>query len=163
MQMHILDSILKGANREIFSHILRVLGVSFSATDSIKIFRSSLRKYCVHPRGEKRASPSKDSCKLGPHGDQDAELAEVTKRWPEWISHTEKAKMINEFRSQTSSSVLRCFTFASCAEFTRSVKRMDLPLTDINLDLLRHPPSSTPDFDYAAPPVRPLALRNRST
>ena len=153
LQMYILEGVLKGANRKIFSRILRVLGVSFSPTDSVKIFRSALRKYCVHLRGEKRVSPSKDSCKLGPHGDHDAELAAVAKRWPERISHTEKAKMINEFRSQTSSSALRCFTCASCAECVRSVKRVDVPLTDLNLDLLRHRPLSTPDVDCVAPPV----------
>lgn len=160
--MHILNSILKGTNRKIFSHILCVLDVSFSATDSIKIFHSLLWKYYVHPCGEKQVSPSKGSCKLGPHGDQDAKLVEVTKRWPEWISHTEKAKMINEFHSQTSSSALRCFTFVSCAECIHSVKWMDLPLMDINLNLLHHPPLSTPGFNCAAPPMHLLALQNHS-
>ena len=80
LQMYILDGALKATNRKMFSRILCVLGVSSSPTDPVKIFRSSLRKCCVHLRGEKWASLSKDSYKLSPHEDHDAGLAAVAKR-----------------------------------------------------------------------------------
>ena len=122
LQMFILDGVVKAVNRKPFSRILCGLGVLHSPTDSIKIFQSLLRKHCVHLRGEKRTTPNQDSRKLGSQRDHDAGLVGVGERWPERASHAEKANMIHDFRSLTSSNALRSFTCASCAERVRGAK-----------------------------------------
>jgi len=61
--------------------------------------------------------------------------------------------MIHEFRSSTSLDALRPFTCASCAERVRGTKWSDVPLIDINLELLRPPLQTTPNVGCIAPPM----------
>jgi hypothetical protein len=154
LQMYILDGVVKAANRKIFSRILSVLAVSHCPSDPVRTFRSLLRKHCARLRAEKCTTPSVDTCKLSSQRDHDAGFAAIEKMWPERISHAEKASMIHEFRSLTSSSALASFICASCAERVRGVKRVDIPLANINLDLLRHPVWSASDpYNSTTPPM----------
>ena len=62
--------------------------------------------------------------------------------------------MIHDFHSRlTPSNALKCFTCACCAGCIRGVKRTDVPLTDIDFDLLRQPALSETDVDCSTPPV----------
>lgn len=61
--------------------------------------------------------------------------------------------IIHDFRSLTSSKTLKSFTCASCAERVRNVNRTDLPIANINLDLLRSPLSSAHGDPRVVPPL----------
>ena len=61
--------------------------------------------------------------------------------------------MIHGFRSLMSSNTLKSFTCASCAERVRDAKRSKIPITDINLDILRRPALIAPDISCNGPPM----------
>ena len=152
LQSHILDGVLKTANRKIFPRILYVLNIPHSPTDSIKVFRSLLRKYCTGLRAH--GQTIRIHChELKSQRDYDAALATITRTWPQRISHSEKANMIHGFHSLTSSNALKSFTCASCAERVRCAKRSNIPIASINLDILRRPVPIVPEIGRNGPPM----------
>ena len=153
LQLRILDGVLKTAHRKVFSRILRVLNVAHSPVDSIKVFRSLLRKHRTYLRAGGQTVQTHHH-ELDVQRDRDTAFATVAKAWPQRISHGEKADMIHEFRSLTSSNALKSFTCGSCAESVCDTKRSEIPLMDINLELLRRRPAwTTPDVGCIAPPM----------
>ena len=146
LQLRILKGVLKVTNKKIFSRILQSLDIPHSATDPIKALRSALRVRCSALRAASRATRD-DSQKWI------CEAALVAENWPQRISHTEKASIVQDFRSSTSSNALGSFTCASCAERVRNTKRFDVPIADINLSVLRSPGSPSTDAAQFVPSV----------
>ena len=143
LQLHILKGILKSVNRKAFLRVLHVLDISHSPDDTIKTFRSLLRSHCASlcVQMKKTSLRAQDS---NLPDVREASLESVVSNWPQRVSYVEKANMIHDFRSLTSSKVLKSFTCASCAKCMRDINRTDIPILDINLDLLRIPVSSAP-------------------
>jgi hypothetical protein len=147
LELHILKRVLQDANRKVFSCILDVFAISHSVHDSIKVFRSMLRKHCSTLRASGRVKQNSDQNSM--HN----VLAPIVDSWPQRIPHVEKVEIIHEFRSSTSSNALKSFTCASCAEHVRDAKRCEIPTADVNLDVLRYPASLSPSSNDHVPPM----------
>jgi hypothetical protein len=156
LQLRILKGVLKTVNRKAFSRILHVLNISHSPDDTIKMFRSMLRSHCTSLR-EQMQETSVHAHELNTLNSHKASLASVASSWPQRIPYAEKANIIHDFRSLTSSKVLKSFTCASCAERVRDINRADIPITDINLDLLYShvsPACDAPPLPFTDGPLR---------
>ena len=68
-------------------------------------------------------------------------LAEVTRDWPQRISHIQKATIVHDFRSATSTQAMKSFTCASCTERVRLDKRCERLVSD---DILCNPAVMNP-------------------
>ena len=147
LQLHILEHVLKVTNKKALSCILNTLVIPHLATDSIGMLRSMLRKH----RSTLRAA-SKVKQNGSPELNHEP-LTTVANSWPQRISHTEKADIIQGFRSSTSSHMLKSFTCASCAECVRDTKLCSVPSTDIDLAILRRPALFSPDLICHVPPT----------
>jgi len=66
---------------------------------------------------------------------------------------TEKASIIQDFHSSTSSNMLGSFTCTSCAEHVWNTKHFDVPIADVNLSVLRSPGSPSTDAAQFVPSV----------
>jgi hypothetical protein len=152
LQLYILEGVLKTTNRKVFSRILHVLNISHSPDNPIKTFRSLLRSHCTSLRVQIRETLVHAQESMTPNI-REAPFAEVISNWPQRVPHSEKVGIIHDFRSLTSSKMLKSFTCASCAERVRDVNRTDLPIANINLDLLRSPVSSAHDDPRVVPPL----------
>ena len=148
LQLRVLDKVLKAANRKIFSCVLHTLDIPHSASDSIKVFRSTLWGYCASLR--RASGVTRDDNREPGH---EALLAAVAENWPQRIPHAEKANIVHNFRSATSSEALKSFTCASCAERVRVTKQHNVPAADIDLGILRQPVPLSPEVAHLTPPM----------
>ena len=140
LQMHVLNRVRESANKKIFSRILCVLDIPHPMTHSIKAFRSTLRTHCSSLRVATKATRNcGQEPVLNPLDGCEVTLAAVAENWPQRVPHAEKASIIHDFRTLTSSSALKSFTCASCAEHVRNTKQCDICITDIDLGILRYP------------------------
>jgi hypothetical protein len=82
-----------------------------------------------------------------------AMLAEVSKNWPQRVSHAQKDSIVHDFRAATSTQALKSFMCASCAERVRHNKRCNRLVSDIDLHILCCTAMLDPDAVVAIPPV----------
>ena len=80
-------------------------------------------------------------------------MTDIANAWPQRIPHADKARIIRDFRTATSSSTLKSITCASCAEKVRIRDASNELVSDLNLDLLCSPPSVFPDQTDVIPPL----------
>jgi len=139
----VLEGVLQTATKKTMRRVLRLIGVPHCSTDSISTHRKLLRARIVKLRADRR--PSRDHARnvmrqVAYETDVGNEaLAEVTRDWPQRISHIQKAAVVHDFRSATSTHAMKSFTCASCAERVRLDKRCERLVSDVDIDILRNP------------------------
>ena len=117
----------------------RLIGVSHSPTNQISAHRKLLRDRIAKLNAERR-SP----CSPGQR-----------------VSHIQKAAIIHNFRSATSTPPLRSLAWSSCAESAHHDKRCETFVSDIDVNILRNSAVTTPGIlagVSAVPCIGPLAL-----
>ena len=149
----ILDGVLKKATRKSMLRVLHLIGVPHSLTNPISTHRKLLREHIANlnadrrsPRGQ-RAMQNRSS-----QGNANSEaFAKLERDWPQRISHIQKAAIVRDFRSATSTSALRSFTCASCAESVHHDKRCETSVSDIDVDILCNSAVTDPGILAGAP------------
>ena len=151
----ILDGALKTVTKKPMLRVLCLVGLPHSSSDSISVHRKSLHKHIINMRAERRPvweNARNAMRRAASETDASNEaLAEVARNWPQRVSHTQKAAIVHDFRSITSTQALKSFTCASCAERVCHNKRCDRLVSDINLDILRNSTVTDPDAPAGAP------------
>ena len=135
LTLSILDGVLRTATKKPMVRALRSLSLAHSSADSISMHRKILRKHITDLRARIRSN--RVHTLTGNNATHDA-LAEVARSWPQRVSHSQKAAIVHDFRSTTSTYALKSFTCASCAERVRQSKCRDRVLSDININVLRN-------------------------
>ena len=147
----ILDSVINLGVKKTLQRALRCVGVSHASTDSIASLRTALDDYrnSVFATGPANAeiAISGSQKKLCPA------LKDIANAWPQRISHVDKARIVHNFRSETSSKALKAVTCASCAEKVRAASISNQPVSELNLDLLRPQPSMFSIQTDCTPPL----------
>ena len=142
LSLLVLDGVLRTATKKPMLRALRSLSLTHSSADSISVHRKILRQHitdlraCIRSTRE-RARWSMSHTLTGNNVANNA-LVEVARSWPQRVSHSQKAAIVHDFRSATSTRALKSFTCASCAERVRQSKCRDRVLSDININVLRN-------------------------
>ena len=79
-------------------------------------------------------------------------LNNVVHDWPQRVSHSDKARIVHNFRTATSSNELRTVTCASCAEMVCTGNVSNHFVSGLNLDVLRSPTPISSDHIELTPP-----------
>ena len=79
--------------------------------------------------------------------DRQPELNRIRARWPVKKSEDFLKSLVDQFKSETSSSVLSSSTCASCGERKLRSDMQSIPLEELELDLLKRPDYETTDSD----------------
>jgi len=149
----ILDAVVNLGTKNTLRRALHCAGISHTSSDSVRALRSLLLRYRdtfavneqSHPRQRGGRSKSEDDSGVV------SNLTDIANAWPQRISHTNKARIVHDFRAATSSNALETITCASCAEKVRAREASDQPVSVLDLDVLRAPPSVSSDSEPPLP------------
>jgi len=160
LQTLVLEGVLQTATKKTMRRVLRLIGLPHSPTDPISVHRKLLRERIVRLHADRR--PSREHARnvirrAASETDASNEaLAEVARNWPQRVSHTQKAAIVRNFRSATSTQALKSFTCASCAERVHRDKRCERLVSDVDIDVLCNSTatnSSVPAVPYTEGPL----------
>jgi len=101
----ILDAVINLGTKNTLRRALRCAGISHASSDSVRALRSLLLRYRdtfavseqSHPRQRGGRSKSEDDSGVV------SNLTDIANAWPQRISHTDKARIVHDFRAATSS------------------------------------------------------------
>ena len=143
----VLDAIIDLGTKKTLRRALHCVGVTHAPADPIGILRSLLDQHRdtlivgeQHSQRNGRTAPG-------------AASSNVTDDWPQRVSHSDKARIVHDFRTATSSNKLKTVSCASCAEKVHAGDVSDHLMSDLDLDVLRSPPSISSDQADVAPPL----------
>lgn len=129
----ILDAMINLGRKKTLRRVLDCVGIPHTSTDPIRTLRSLLVQYreTSFANGQSNLRCARD-LKLE---DSTTTLSDVANAWPQRIPHTDKARIVHDFRAATSSNVLKTVTCATCAEKVRVTDASNQ--SDVDLNILR--------------------------
>jgi len=122
--------------------------------DSAKPLRSLSGQHCNVLTMSARPQSQRDRCQKSKH-DADVTLSDVANDWPLWISHVDKARIVRDFHTTTSSDTLRSIVCVSCAESVHASGVSNLLVSVIDLDILCSPQPTSSGQTGPVPPPPP--------
>jgi hypothetical protein len=152
LRPQILDAVINLATKKTLRRALRCLGTPHTSTDPIGCLRSLLSQHrdTFFVDGQ----PIRERSRRSKSGeDSGTTLGDIADAWPQRISHVEKARIVHDFRTTTSSIALKTVTCASCAEKVRVRDSSNSLGTDLDLDILRRPLPISSDQTDRVPPL----------
>ncbi|KAJ3816361.1 hypothetical protein F5880DRAFT_1619424 [Lentinula raphanica] len=110
--------------------VLDLIGLVYSPDDTLEVLRRTLQ---LHIKSLQNATDQ------DMYWDIQSQLKDVATNWPQLVPPSMKARLINDFKDQTSSRALATFTCASCAESCLLNKQIAVDIADVDLSPLLRP------------------------
>ena len=147
----ILDAVINLGRKRTLRRVLDCVGIPYASTDPIRTLRSLLAQHhetsFVNGRlnlWRDRNLKTEESATM---------LSDVANAWPQRIPHVDKACIVHDFRTATSSDALKTVTCAACAEKVRATDASNQFVSDLDLNVLRSSQSIPSDQTNPAPPL----------
>ncbi|KAF8417164.1 hypothetical protein L210DRAFT_3636415, partial [Boletus edulis BED1] len=136
LRMCMLDAMCSGRIKSLpLKRLLRVLKVPFESDMTLPQLRKTLGRYVQRLRTE-----------------QEHRITEVAHSdWPVLLSDQQKTDVVKRFREATSSEALKMFVCSSCNERRSVSDGNEVPLVDIDTNLLKRPDRRIVDGKIAYP------------
>ena len=142
----VLDAVIKLCTKKTLRHALSCIGITYDPVGNVSGLRSLLSQYCDTlfvgelPHLQRNEHPS-------------TALRDIADNWPQQTSHSDKAWIVHDFCTVTSSSELKTLTCASCAERVCANNVSKRLVSDPDLNVLRNPLFDSSDQTDVAPPL----------
>jgi hypothetical protein len=147
MQVQLLSAIVDKFSAVPLRRCLQTHDVPYKQTDGPSRLRRRLRAYIRTLRKGKNTEAQRLS-RAAEKTCFNEQMQSIRSNWPRLVPNDLKNRIHRLFREETSSERLAEFTCASCAESRLIRERQIVPLSEINLNLLRRPDKPhTPKFD----------------
>jgi len=131
----ILAAIVHKMKEKALCRVVQMYNIESGSGDSLSKLHWTVKHFIGMSVKGKRFLQS-STCKRS-HNSNEEELCDIQNRWPEVLSESLMDDLVNDFKEKTSSTQLAASVCASCAEMTLKVRSQTLPITDIDLMVLR--------------------------
>jgi len=147
----VLDAMINRGKKNTLRRALDCVGISHAPADTISTLRSLLVRHCDTFLANRQTKLNIQRDRHFRSKGSVTTLSDIANAWPQRIAHADKARIVHDFRTATSSNALAAVTCASCAEKVHTRDASNQLVSDLDLDILRFPASTCPDMHPPLP------------
>jgi len=143
----LLDVVIDLGIKKTLRRALDCIGITHAPADPISVLRSLLRQHRdeLLVRGQPRSQCN------GHSTPSTRVFGNIVDNWPQRVPHSDKARIVRDFRTATSSNKLKTVSCASCAERVHAEDVSNQLVAGFNLDVLRSSLSVSNQTETAPP------------
>ena len=138
LRLLILDVVIDLGPKKTLRHVLDCVGIAHNPTNPVSVLQSLLDQHrnTFFVQGQ---HPQLNGCSVP------IALSDVADGWPWQVSHSDKTRIVHDFRTTMSSNELKTVTCAPCPEKVHVGDVLNHIASDLDLNILHSPPSLSSD------------------